>query len=599
MSFAGWSGVFRASMLSTEEDLKKLLKTLFVISSIILLLFVQFFVSPQIRFQIYKMLGGLAIFIYGMTRMTNSLGLLAGDKIKKIFERFTTNPLMGMFSGIVITSMIQSSSATTVMVVGFVNSGMMTLNQAIGVIIGANIGTTVTGQLIAFKISQYAYLIIALGLLLILIAKSKKNQSIGQCMLGFGLLFVGMEVMEKVVEPLKNSDYTLNMIRHYSDSRIFGVFVGTLFTIILQSSSATVGITMTIAGSGLIDFPMAVALILGDNIGTTITAVLAASAANRNAKRAAFAHSLFNILGVIVILLIFPHYLTFVQWMSPTGARIERLVANSHSYFNIINAFIFIFLVKFLAIICYLIFPKSDLEKEIEMNTLDKRLLNVPSLALSNIHREINRMARMILKSLDSLSVQSANFDYKVYKSILEQEDIIDNLCEDINHYLVLIEEKKLTKSESREVILALHLATELEKIADQIEILAEIQRDTHENKIKFSTEALEEINALAGLLEQLFRDTILAVKTSRPDVDELRMIYDRSYEVLDLERRYHQEHVNRLAQGKCDQKNGIIFLRLLENYQKAAINCRNVAGYLTEFYEVDRTIRAHATGDR
>ena len=566
--------------------MKKTLKILLLVSAIVLFLYIQFNIDPKIKFEIYKILGGLAIFIYGMTRMTKSLKTLAGENIKKIFEKCTGNPFLGMLSGVVITSMIQSSSATTVMIVGFVNSGMMSLRQAIGVIIGANIGTTLTGQLIAFKISKYAYLFIAFGLLLSLMAKTKKNQSVGQCMIGFGLLFTGMDVMKEVVKPLKDSAYTLNMIQQYSDSKLFGVFVGTIFTLILQSSSATVGITMTIAGAGVIKLPMAVALILGDNIGTTITAVIASFAANRNAKRAAFAHSLFNILGVTVILLIFPLYVNLVKWLSPKGTGIERLIANAHSYFNITNALIFIFFVKLLATICFMVFPKTNAEKEMEGNVLDKRFLTVPSLALSNVSSEINRMARLVWDSMEKMTSLFREFDYKKYKLIIEQEEIIDNICEEINHYLILVQEKTLSKFESQEVIIALHLTTELEKIADQIEKLAELQRDIFEQKVSFSDEALREINNLGDAVEWLFKATLKVVTFARPNPVDIKMVFARSVETIELERHCYQGHVNRLAKGVCDQKKGLLYLKMLENYQKSAVNCKNVAGCLSDFYE-------------
>ncbi len=566
--------------------MKKTLKLLSIVCSIFLLLYVQFNLQPKVKFEIYKMLGGLAIFIYGMTRMTKSLGVLAGENIKKIFEKFTGNPFMGLISGIIVTSLIQSSSATTVMVVGFVNSGMMTIHQAIGVIIGANIGTTITGQLIAFKISKYAYLFIVFGLLLSLIAKSKKNQSVGQCMIGFGLLFVGMDVMKEVVKPLKDSAYTLQMIQRYSDNKLFGVFVGTIFTLILQSSSATVGITMTIAGAGVIKFPMAVALILGDNIGTTITAIIASFAANRNAKRAAFAHSLFNIMGVTVILIIFPIYLRLVKWLSPAGAKIERLIANAHSYFNITNALIFICLVKLLAAICFIVFPKTSAEKEMEGNVLDKRLLTVPSLAFSNVNIEINRMSRLVWDSMEKMTSLFREFDYKKYESIKEQEDIIDNICEEINHYLILIQEKTLSRVESQKIIIALHLTSELEKIADQIEILIEIQRDVFEQKINFGPEALCDINNLGDAVEWLFKATLKVVTFTRPNPVDIQMVFARSVETIELERHCYQGHVNRLAKGICNQKNGLLFLKMLENYQKSAGSCKNVASYLSDFYQ-------------
>jgi len=561
--------------LEFKRKLKLIVKFLIILLTVGFLIFS----SSRIRMFILQLAGGLSVFLFGMTMMTEKFEILAGPGIKKIFEKFTGNRFAAFISGIIVTAIIQSSSVTTVMVVGFVNSGLLVITQAIGVIIGANIGTTITGQLIAFKISKYAYVFTISGILLILISKNKRRKLFGQALVGFGLLFIGLSVMKSAVAPLKSSPYITKLIATYSQNIMAGVICGTIFTLILQSSSATVGITMAIAGAGLINFETAVALILGDNIGTTITALLASIPGNRQAKRAALAHSFFNILGAGIIICIFPYYLKFVQYLSG-NVRIERLIANSHTFFNVINALIFLPFVNVLSRICYLFFPKSKEEKFAEKTYLDKRLLAVPALALLAVKKELIGMVEIIDKSMSCMLNLLKKFSYEECDEIVTNERMIDSKETDILYYLEKIEEKDITKSASINIIKYLHIADDLERIGDQIENVKVILTDKFERKIEFSNEDTLELDKLLNKVYKMFE---LARQTiSEEDLDSAKKIYLLEDEVNKLVKHNRKKHVDRIFYEKSSYSFSYFYVDIMEKLERIGDHCVNIADAIT-----------------
>ncbi len=347
---------------------------------------------------IFGLIGGLGMFLFGMKIMSEGLQKISGDRIRRTLEALTTNRIMGLLVGLVVTSIIQSSSATTVMVVGFVNAGLMTLAQSIGVILGANIGTTITAQMIAFKVHHYALPILGIGVFLKTFSSSKRWTYIGEAMLGFGLIFYGLVVMKGAFAPLKTNQAFISYFTLFGDNPIIGVLVGAALTLVVQSSSATIGITMTLASSGLLSFYAAVALILGENIGTTITANLASIGTNTNAKRAARAHLLFNLIGTLYMLMILPYFVTFIDYITPNSADfvnainekpfIGRHIANAHSLFNVLNVLIFLPFTGYLAKAASFMVPQKEGEEvEYALKYLDNKLLNTPVIAISEARK--------------------------------------------------------------------------------------------------------------------------------------------------------------------------------------------------------------------
>ena len=346
-------------------------------------------------FDLLKMVGGLALFLYGMNLLGDGLSRASGGRLERILEKLTNNPLKAVLMGAVVTGVIQSSSATTVMVVGFVNSGIMSLKQAVGIIMGANIGTTMTAQLIAFKLSDYITILIFIGFLMQLLARKSRTKYLGQVMLGFGILMLGMDMMGKAVMPLRNYSGFVHFIEVFSSNPLLGIGIGMIMTVLIQSSSATIGILIAMAGQGLIPLEGAIPVLLGDNIGTCITAVLASLRANLTAKRVAAAHVMFNVIGSIIFVILMPFFIKFVLLVSPDG-DIARQIANAHSAFNILNTLLFMpFVNPFIKLVEKIVPGKAEI---ISMRPvyLDKNMLNTPSIAISLAVKEVVRMLSLI-----------------------------------------------------------------------------------------------------------------------------------------------------------------------------------------------------------
>ncbi|UCD72282.1 MAG: Na/Pi cotransporter family protein, partial [Syntrophobacterales bacterium] len=373
---------------------------------------------------IFRLIGGLGLFFIGMRFMSEGLQKAAGDRLRRILETLTNNRVVAVLVGLSVTSIVQSSSATTVMTVSFVNAGLMTLNQAIGIVLGANVGTTVTAQIIAFKIHNYALPAIGLGVGLRLFAKDNKWRSIGEVIMGFGMLFFGLAIMKDAMSPLKDSPMVREIFVKFDGNPLLGVLVGTIFTVMMQSSSVTVGVTMTLAASGLLSFYGGVALILGDNIGTTITAQLASIGTNTAARRTARVHTLFNVIGVFYILLLFPYFLKLVDWLAPgnpdllikTVAQakgfgmelgdkpyIARHIANAHTLFNVVNTLIFLPLLGVLAKVSSWMIPQRREEEEFHLVYLDTKFLDSPPMAIEQARNETVRMGEMSLTMVDGV----------------------------------------------------------------------------------------------------------------------------------------------------------------------------------------------------
>ena len=564
--------------------MKKFLKITLAIVFYGVLLSCVIFHSKQWAKNLMETGGGLALFLYGLHLMSDSLRVAAGERIKNFFHKCTSNPLLGVLTGFIVTAIIQSSSVTTVMVVGFVNAGVMTLKQAIGIIFGANIGTTVTAQIIAFKISKYSFVFIMAGVVLIFIPKNKQLRLIGRVLIGLGLIFFGMKIMKEVVAPLKHSRFLIKIVSDISSNIFAGVFIGAIITMIFQSSSATVGFTMILATTGIINYPVAVSIVLGDNIGTTITAILASLAANRNAKRAALSHSLFNILGVIIVSIVFKYYTHFVDILTPGEPamckggeyiNVSRHIANAHTIFNVINTLIFLPFISFLQRLTLLIIPLSEKEKLIRERklSLEKRVLNVPALALEQAKMGLKKMSEVVSESIQELNKL---FNKGVFERILLNEELVDEMENELLKYLVLIEEKNITKEDSFTIIRIIQVANDLERISDQCENLVKIIKDKQERKLKFSQEAHKHILEMYSIVKTTYENAINCFINE--EQEKAYEIYELESKINSLEKKFRSMHLDRVTSGKCDYVAGIFFLDILEKLEKIGDHANNIA---------------------
>lgn len=527
------------------------------------------------------------MFLFGMKIMSEGLQKVSGDKIRKILEALTSNRLMGLLVGLVVTGIIQSSSAVTVMVVGFVNAGLMSLIQSIGVILGANIGTTVTAQMIAFKVHKYALPILGIGVMVKLFSKRKKWVYCGEIMLGFGLLFYGLVVMKGAFAPLKDDPAFLSYFTIFGENPVLGVLVGAALTVVVQSSSATIGITMTLATSGLLSFYGAVALILGENIGTTITANLASIGTNTNAKRTARAHFLFNAIGTLYMLLILPYFVTFIEYITPNAADflndanekpfIGRHIANAHSIFNVFNVLLFLPFTGMLAKVATLMVPQKEGEEvEYTLKYLDNKLLNTPIIAISEARKEVVRMAEIALSMYNRSIEFIETRDLKLLKKILKKEEAIDLLQKDITNFLVTISQQSITKEISKEIASLINMVNNIERIGDHCESLAFLVEKIIDGKINITEEAIKE-------LEELSKITREFVETTKDKMGAKNKAYLRSAKFFEsrinkLEDRYRENHIGRLNDGSCSVSAGLIYVDMLTNFEKIGDHTYNIA---------------------
>jgi phosphate:Na+ symporter len=546
---------------------------------------------------IFGLLGGLGLFLFGMKIMSEGLQKVAGSRMRKILSALTNNRIVGTLVGIAVTAIIQSSSATTVMVVGFVNAGLMSLVQSIGIILGANIGTTVTAQLIAFKITKYALPAIGIGAGFKLFSRNKKWSYIGEIILGFGLLFFGLSVMKHAFDPLKTSEEFRQLFMIVGNNHLLGVLIGAVLTMIVQSSSATIGITIALASSGILSFEASIALILGENIGTTITANLAAIGTNLAARRTAFAHFLFNTLGVCYMLVLFPFFLQFVSYLTPGDADfviqtqdqvarmggeigdkpfIARHIANTHTFFNIVNTIIFLPLVGILAKLSTVAIRGREEEMEFHLKFLDNRVLSTPPIALAQARSETRRMAQTAKLMLDDTLKFLQDNDLKRIPGLDKKEELTDVLQKEITDFLVALSQKSITQETSREVASMMNMVNDLERIGDHCENLWTLSQRKLDQKITFSDVAMKEISEISDLTSSFLATIITALEDKDTGVyDEA----DRLEQAIDdLEEKLRNNHVKRLNTGECTVNSGLIFIDMLHNFEKIGDHTFNFA---------------------
>jgi Na/Pi-cotransporter len=549
---------------------------------------------------VITLFGGLAIFIIGMRLMSNGLQRMADRRLKSILQAMTYNRFLAVLAGLFLTALVQSSSATTVMTVGFVNAGLINLTQAIGVIFGANIGTTVTAQIIAFKLDSLAYPAIAVGAVMSGLGKRPVVKHGGETILGFGLLFLGMTTMSDTLKPLNFSPGFQSMFQWFDctpqpggmvpwGAALMCILIGTVCTVVVQSSSATIGLVLALSSQGLISFYTAVPLVLGDNIGTTITAILASMGANRNAKRAALAHTLFNVFGAIYMyVLLFipiwnghPVFLGLINAVTPGDAFAEnpenlvRHVANAHSLFNVFNCVLFLPFIPQMAAVVRRIIPMARTDEESVLEYLEPTLLQTPSLALAQAVQEVAYMVRLSRKSINDGCELFFGGHPELEHKVLKREDTIDKLQHEITAYLVELSRKQLAEGEAELIPALLHAVNDAERIGDHSEDLVELTKLRNTGPHPLSEAAQKEIHDLIDKLNEQFDLTLQALTAGNHGlVPRAKAIEEEITEMLRLA---SDAHMRRLENHECQVLSGIIFLDFLANLERVADHLLNI----------------------
>ena len=532
---------------------------------------------------ILMLLGGLALFLYGMQMMSNGLETAAGNKMKSILEKLTSNRIKGVVVGAVITAVIQSSSATTVMVVGFVNSGLMTLNQAVWVIMGANIGTTVTGWLVSsvewakfLSPSNLAPIAIMAGVIVMLTGSRRSTKDLSSIIIGFGILFVGISTMSSAVSPLQESEAFRSLFVTLGHNPFLGIIAGAVVTAVIQSSSASVGILQSLAAAGLVPFNAAVYIIMGQNIGTCVTAIMSSIGAKKNAKTAAIMHLLFNIIGTIIfsILAIVLFKVVFVE--AGDGVITQTQISTVHTIFNVGTTI--------------LLFPFSDLiiklarklEKEDE-NTedesrvlLDDRMLETPGIALQSALSEVSRMGSIVLRTVDKAIDVIFTKDYQKILEIKEEEDTVDRLCSGITNYVVKLSSLSLNEKEHHEVASILQTLSDIERISDYCENISEFAETLTERKAVFTDVGRAELKEMAEVCAESFRYALEAFVEN--DKEKAMKVIEKESQADDLEIKLRTGHMQRLANNQCNTDAGIVYLDALVALERISDHSRNIA---------------------
>lgn len=537
---------------------------------------------------VFGLLGGLALFIFGMNMMSESLQKVAGDKMKKVLGVLTRNAVCGMLAGALVTAVLQSSSATTVLVIGFVSAGLMSLKQGISVIFGANIGTTMTAQLMAFKISDYIMPIVFIGFLIAFIAKKEKVKFVGQTIFAFGLLFVGIEMMGDVMKPLATSPVFINMMEKVSHIPVLGVGVGLVMTLVVQSSSATIAVLQSFAsqagpdGASVIGLVGAIPILLGDNIGTTITAILASIGQSKDAKRCAIAHSVFNITGSFIFIWIIKPFAKFVEMISPKGNELDvisRQIANAHMSFNIINTLIWLPLLPVMVKIVMFI-VRDDKEVSIEdykeKSFLDKNVISQPIAAMYLVSQEIRRAGRLVSEMIGNMKATVMNNDSKALAELEKNAKLVTEIDENTVSYISgVFSNGSLTEEQSSTTAGLLYVLNDIARVSKRCEDASPVIRAKLEGKYKFSKDAVEELGKVIDNVEIMYRTSIVSLENG--DTKTARKVFDYRKELRNMEKKFNKNHLKRLRKNNCKPEFTYPFSNVLHNLERIGDSCSGI----------------------
>ena len=528
--------------------------------------------------EVMMLLGGLGLFLYGMKLMGDGLEMAAGSRLKKIVEKLTRNKYMGALVGLIVTMVIQSSSSTTVMVVGFVNAGLMTLAQATGVIMGANIGTTVTGLLIAIKLNDLAPIAIFIGVVMIMFIKKTSYKHVGQIIAGFGILFMGMTNMGDALAPLSESQMFKDMMSTFSNP-LLGVLIGLVFTAIIQSSSASVGVLMALAGQGVVPIESAVFVIFGQNIGTCVTAVLSCIGTNRTAKRTATVHLLFNIIGATLFICIslFTPFISWVKMAAPDNILMQISIV--HITFNVVTTAILLPLSDYLVKLACIVIPGEDEKREAKsLKFLDARILKTPPIAVAQVLKEVARMGDLARKnylmSMDMLFTGNV----EKMEELEDNEEVLNFLNTNITEYLVKINSLELEDNDRKLVGALFHVVSDFERIGDHGENIAEQAIQLQTTKTTFSEQALEELHQMQDKVISVLDDSCRLFQERKMDFDLAYRINSTEDSIDDMAKACKENHVSRLNQSLCTAQGGAIYNDLITNLERIADHSTNIA---------------------
>lgn len=534
--------------------------------------------SVDLQTIIFEFIGGLGIFLLGIKFMGDGLQKSAGDRLRDILDRFTSNPFLGVLAGIIVTILIQSSSGTTVLTVALVNAGFMTLRQAIGVIMGANIGTTVTAFIIGLNISEYSLPIMAIGCFLLFFFNNQKVNIIGQAIFGFGSLFFGLSLMSNGMQPLRDLQVFHELTLSMSDNPILGLAIGTVFTLIVQSSSATIGILQGLFSEGAVDLQAALPVLFGDNIGTTITAILASLGASVAARRAAFTHVIFNLIGATIFIILLTPFTAYVSYLQSTlNLNPEMTIAFAHGSFNIANTIIQFPFIGALAWLVIKIVPGEDVTIEYKPKHLDPLFIKQSStVALSQAKQEIIRMGEYSVQGLVETGAYVVTHDTKHSDMALQIEGALNNLDREITNYLVSISSTTLSEAESAKHTALMDSVRDIERIGDHFENIIELTDYKISNKINITDQAQEDLNEMFDLTILTVKQAIEALDSM--DREEALIVIQKEDQIDKLERKFRKKHIIRMNEGLCTGSAGIVFVDIISNLERIGDHAVNIA---------------------
>ena len=549
-----------------------------------------------------SMIGGLALFLYGMHLLGEGLEKMSGGRLERILEKLTSNPIKGVLLGAAVTAVIQSSSATTVMVVGFVNSGIMKLSQAVSIIMGANIGTTITSWILSLssiegdsvflqllKPSNFTTVLALLGVIFIMFIKSEKKKNIGMILVGFAVLMVGMDNMSEAVKPLRDVPEFTNILLMFSNP-ILGMLAGAVLTAIIQSSSASVGILQALCVTGQVPFATALPIIMGQNIGTCVTALISAIGAQTNAKRAALVHLYFNVIGTIAFMLGFYGINAFVEFAFLNTPADAAGIATIHTTFNVVATLLLLPFSKLLEkLACLTVKETKNPAKEKfeqQLQLLDERFLETPALAVEHCKVVANHMAEIAKEAMDCSMDLLQGYDEKMVAKVFELESEADQFEDHLGQYLVKLSSKDLSVKDSADLSMLLHCIGDMERISDHAVNIAESAEEMHRKEMAFSAEGAKEIATFAEAVREILRLSLESFM--KKDMEEAVLVEPLEEVVDDLRDELKNRHVNRLREGKCTIELGFVLSDLTTNFERVADHCSNIAACLIQTAEHD-----------
>ena len=537
---------------------------------------------------IIPFVGGVGMFIYGMQIMAQGLENAAGDRMKSLLGVLTKNKFFGVLLGAFITAVIQSSSATTVMVVGFVNAGIMNLQQAMGVIMGANVGTTITGWLVSsvewaefLSPSTLAPLAIMLGVIIMLTGKRRSSKDVSRIVIGFGLLFVGISTMSASVAPLKDSEAFCSIFVKFGHNPILGIIAGAVVTAVIQSSSASVGILQSLAAAGLVPFGAAIYIIMGQNIGTCVTAILSSMGAKKNAKTAALMHLLFNIIGTVLFSIVAIIYLKTVNPAWATGTITQTQISMVHTIFNIATTVMLFPLSDYIIKLAKKIGKVEDGEKDDSMVLLDERMMETPSLALQSLFSEVIRMGHIVEKSLQVAKDVLFSLNEDEIQLLREDEETVDKLSAGITSYAIKLTSLQISQREHQDVAHILQVVSDMERISDYCENISEFAEALAEKKVMFSEVGREHLTEMIEVCTDSYLNALKAFEEN--DKDSALKTIEKETEADGMEISLRAKHIERLTNNQCNTEAGIVFLDTLVCMERISDHARNIAEEVLE----------------